>query len=58
MTVSLATRPRERRCGLPKVRVISALLGDERITAVRGEEDETGTSADLFNNGESSSEPA
>ncbi len=33
--------------------VISALLGDERITAVRGKEsaDDAGTSADLFGNG-------
>lgn len=37
--------------------VVSALLGDERITAVRGEEsaDETGTSADLFGNDPSKS---
>lgn len=40
--------------------VVSALLGDERITAVRGEESasEAGTSADLFANGPSSNGPA
>lgn len=38
--------------------VVSALLGDERVAAVRGEESagEAGTSADLFGNASSSSD--